>query len=193
MFEWLEQCFIAFNNEFMLTGWAVRMVCESHRDRCVKAVGVDISPRMIWKAQNLWAVPQQASFIASNLLEYAVPEDTGFDIVFSFAVIYYIIPMEKLKEKIREWVKPGSLFHRSHSLTCEIGGLFVAGTDYYQENPRCHGWSSMMDIDMDLRPAEQWKKLFEETFQLKNVTQLVLDYPDMSDDEKGTLFTMGYV
>ena len=111
-------------------GWGVRFVTDKH-PQCQKAVGVDISPRMIWKAEHCWPVPKNTSFVACDLLDYNPP--TTFDIVYSFAVIYYIVPMEKIKEKLTSWLKPG--------------GMFVAGTDYYTENTDCHGWSEMMAVE----------------------------------------------
>jgi trans-aconitate methyltransferase len=102
---------------------------ENH-PQCKRAVGIDISPRMIWKAEHCWPVPSNTSFFACDLMEYNA--SSPFDIVFSFAVLYYIIPMETMKTKLDNWLKPG--------------GMFVAGTDYYIENEECHCWSDMMAI-----------------------------------------------
>src|SRR5690349_4499054 len=104
-------------------GWAVRYVAEFFGSRCVEAVGIDVSPRFIWKATNWFSNPQNVKvpkhsfvfsiptvlqFIHTNLI--SLKSETKFDVVFSFACLYYIVPVESMKEKIREWVKPGGQF-----------------------------------------------------------------------------------
>lgn len=44
---------------------------------------------------------------------------------------------------------------------------------------------------MDLRTQNEWKELFENSYKLKNVKQIVIDYNNMSDNEKGSVFTIG--
>jgi hypothetical protein len=51
----------------------------------------------------------------------------------------------------------------------------------------------MMEVQMDLRPKEAWKTLFETEFNLVNVQSFVMEYPDNTDpDDAGTLFLIGY-
>ena len=68
--------------------------------------GIDISPRMIWKAEHWWEIPKQANFLATEMQNFQPTEK--FDVVFSFAVIYYAVPMETLQNKISQWLKPGT-------------------------------------------------------------------------------------
>lgn len=46
---------------------------------------------------------------------------------------------------------------------------------------------------MDLRTKSQWKELFETGLGLKNVSQVVLPYPNAREGDVGSLFTIGYL
>jgi len=144
--------------------------------KCSLAIGVDISSRMIGKAQYWYKQPENVRFFCSDLLNFEWEEQ--FDIVFSFACLYYVCPISKMKDNIKKWLKPG--------------GLFIAGLDYYQENCKSHHWPSMLNVEMDLKSKEQYKQLFARDFELKDVQQVVLDYPNQQPDEVGSLFTFGF-
>jgi len=109
-----------------------------------------------------------------ELLDY-LPEEK-FDVVFSMAALYYIVPMELISKKIHQWVKPG--------------GLFIAGTDCRTENTRCHQWPHMLSVNMDIRSIKEWESLFSQAFRLTNVSQIEIPNPDQ---DSPTLFTWGFV
>eukprot|EP01118_Nematostelium_gracile_P009009 TRINITY_DN3015_c0_g1_i1.p1 TRINITY_DN3015_c0_g1~~TRINITY_DN3015_c0_g1_i1.p1 ORF type:complete len:204 (+),score=34.61 TRINITY_DN3015_c0_g1_i1:120-731(+) len=157
-------------------GWATRYVYNQHKENLQKAIGLDISPRMVWKANHHYQNPSSISFECTDILQYR--SDVQFDIVFSFALLYYIDPPEKIISKIREWLKPN--------------GIFASGLDFYKENEVNHHWPTMMNTDMVLWSIQDWVSLFEKA-GLEGVTTHILQYPQetRSPKEKGTLFIYG--
>ncbi len=142
-----------------------------------KLIGIDVSSKMILKTGNWYTVPPNATFLNIDALNFS--HSTKFDYAFSIATLYYIHPMELLKPKICEWLNPH--------------GIFISGTDFWKENPRCLSWPGTLQLDMDLRSQEEWKKLFEEGYGLMDVTQEILRYEVLGDEDAGTLFTIGTV
>eukprot|EP01114_Cavostelium_apophysatum_P017316 TRINITY_DN5116_c1_g1_i1.p1 TRINITY_DN5116_c1_g1~~TRINITY_DN5116_c1_g1_i1.p1 ORF type:complete len:218 (+),score=22.66 TRINITY_DN5116_c1_g1_i1:146-799(+) len=163
-------------------GWVLREVM-SKRQELKLGVGIDISSRMIYKAKNWFLLPElvakKIDFVATDLLTYT--PNKHFDVVYSFAVLYYVIPMENLKDSLPKWLKPG--------------GTFIAGTDYYLENAAvCSHWPDMMNIEMDrLRSRDEWKDFFA-FLGLQDIRQITLFYPSESNSkggDQGSLFTIG--
>ena len=60
-----------------------------------------------WITFNDQEVPKVVHFQNSDLLSFS-PE-SRFDVVFSFAVLYYVTPMEAMIPKIQHWLKPGDV------------------------------------------------------------------------------------
>jgi SAM-dependent methyltransferase len=177
---------------------------------CVRAEGVDISPRMLWKGRYYFEDQTPATVRyhrACDLLQFSPRHSIGpdelrveetesptaengaagnmpwmrCDVVYSFATLYYICPLERLSaEKIREWVLPG--------------GAFIAGTDFFLENEaHCGHWANMLNLDMDLRSKEDWKTVFSKVLQLEGVQQISMEYSQSTEPDMGSLFTYGFV
>lgn len=142
-----------------------------------KIVGIDVSSQMIRKGKIAFAkeTPENVELIHTDLMEFCPKEQ--FDIVFSFATLYYVIPMERVKDKLKDWLKPE--------------GVFCMGVDYFTENIRCHHWSSMLNIEMDMRSIGGWEHLFINDYNLKDVKQEMIEYANEQPGEVGTLFLTG--
>jgi len=158
-------------------GWVLRQLASKYPNATF--VGIDISARMTWKASNWWDKPKNVEFHCSEFLNYNIDLQHQFDIVFSYASLYYIVPMERIKEKIHQWLRQG--------------GHFIAGTDFWLENKSCHGWPIMMDLEMDLRSQADWKSIFTKHIELENVEQMILRYTHQKIDDEGSLFTSGRI
>jgi len=154
-------------------GWAIRWMSHNKK-HATKLVGIDVSQGMIKKATQCYHHPPNAQFISSDLLDF-IPE-SPFQVVYSMATLYYVVPMETIAPKIKSWVRPG--------------GIFIAGTDCRTENSKSSEWPKMLGVKMDIRDEKEWVKLFAEDFGLESVGQIVI--PNQ-DQEVGTLFTWGYL
>ena len=154
-------------------GWVVRKI--SQLDNCKKAVGIDKSKKMILKA-NLKKKSNNESYIVSDILSWKYKGK--FDYIFSMESLYYSSPMESALEKIFKLLKPK--------------GQFFCGTDFYKDNKATTQWAKMMNLPLDLRSKNQWKKMFEEV-GFKTKTKQVKDLKNRRKwkREFGTLFVIG--
>ena len=154
-------------------GWVVRKI--SQIQNCKKAVGIDKSQNMITKAKSKKKSSKE-NYLRTDILSWKFKGK--FDYIFSMESLYYSTPMESALKKIYRLLKPG--------------GEFFCGTDFYSDNKATTQWSKMLDISLDLRSKNQWKKLFEEIgFETK--TKQVKDNSNRKKwkREFGTLFIIG--
>jgi len=154
-------------------GWVVRKI--SQIKNCKKAVGIDKSQNMITKAKSKKKSSKE-NYLRTDILSWKF--SGKFDYIFSMESLYYSTPMESALKKIYKLLKPG--------------GDFFCGTDFYSENKATTQWSKMLDISLDLRSKNQWKKMFEE-IGFKTKTKQVKDNSNRKKwkREFGTLFIIG--
>ncbi len=154
-------------------GWVVRKI--SQIKNCKKAVGIDKSQNMITKAKSKKKSSKE-NYLRTDILSWKF--SGKFDYIFSMESLYYSTPMESALKKIYKLLKPG--------------GEFFCGTDFYSDNKATTQWSKMLDITLDLRSKNQWKKMFEE-IGFKTKTKQVRDSSNRKKwkREFGTLFIIG--
>jgi ubiquinone/menaquinone biosynthesis C-methylase UbiE len=154
-------------------GWVVRKI--SQLDNCKKAVGIDKSKKMILKA-NLEKKSNNESYVVSDIISWKY--HGKFDYIFSMESLYYSSPMEAALKKIYKLLKPK--------------GQFFCGTDFYKDNKATTQWAKMMNLPLDLRSKNQWKKMFDDV-GFKTKTKQVKDFTNRKKwkREFGTLFIIG--
>jgi len=154
-------------------GWVVREI--SKMANCKKAIGIDISKKMIEVAQSKKASSKEV-FFQSKIETWRYKGK--FDYIFSMESLYYADSMEKALEKIYRLLKPN--------------GKFFCGTDYYKENKSTTNWQKLMKVKMDLRSSTEWKNMFKE-IGFKTKVKQVKDEKNTRKwkREFGTLFIIG--
>ena len=124
-------------------GWVVRKV--SKLNKCVKAIGIDGSQKMIEKAKS---IDKKNKYYCKNLLDWK-PKNK-IDLVHSMEVFYYFEnPKELIKHIYSSWLKKNS--------------RLIMGIDYYYENKTSHSWPNDCGISvMRLFSQKKWKNFFSE-------------------------------
>ena len=122
-------------------GWLVRNL--SNNSRCIKAVGIDGSRRMIEKAKKL---DGKNEYVCSDLLNWKPGEKV--DLVISMEVFYYFENPEELIHHIYEnWITKNS--------------RLIIGIDFYKENLISHSWPEDTGVSiMKLFSENEWKQMF---------------------------------
>ena len=154
-------------------GWVVRKIAGE--DDCKKAIGIDVSKKMIVQAKKK---------IQSNNEEFYYSDVESwkyrgkFDFIFSMEALYYANSIEVALEKIYRLLKPG--------------GQFFCGTDFYTDNKATARWADMMKLKMHLLSKKEWKKLFQDVgFEVKTKHVKDLKNKKKWKREFGTLFVIG--
>ncbi len=124
-------------------GWVVRKV--SKLNKCIKAIGIDGSKKMIEKAKS---IDKKNKYYCKNLLDWK-PKNK-IDLVHSMEVFYYFEnPKELIKHIYLSWLKKNS--------------RLIMGIDYYYENKTSHSWPNECGISvMSLFSQKKWKNFFSE-------------------------------
>lgn len=122
-------------------GWLVRKI--SSDARCIKAIGIDGSKRMIKKARKL---DRKNEYVRSDLLKWK-PNDK-VNLVISMEVFYYFENPEKLTSHIyQNWLTKNS--------------RLIIGIDFYKENLISHSWPNETEVSvMKLYSESEWKQFF---------------------------------
>ena len=121
-------------------GWATRWL-RAQTGPGGSAVGVDAAPLMVERARSQSEAVGGVSFEVA--LFEALPWGAGeFDHAFSLEALYYSVDLPEALREIRRVLKPG--------------GTLTIGTEFYEENPHCHGWPDMMQIPMKLMAEQGW-------------------------------------
>ena len=125
-------------------GWATRALAKSNAG--VQAIGVDASPQMIARADELhsFTIRARYDFCPFEELDF---KDGEFDRLFSMEAIYYATDLAKALSEGLRVIKPGG--------TAEVL------LDYYEENAPSARWSELLGIPMQFLNAQGWKDAFE--------------------------------
>ena len=154
-------------------GWVVRKI--SKLTKCKKSVGIDKSKKMIQIAKTK-QLSKKENYFTTDIKSWRY--SGKFDIIFSMESLYYSVPMESALDKVYKLLN--------------TGGIFYCGTDFYKDNKLTKRWIKDMNVPMDLRSEEEWKKMFKESgFKVK--TLHIVDTKNKSKwkREIGTLFVTG--
>ncbi len=153
-------------------GWVVRKI--SANPKCLKAVGIDKSKKMISQAKK--NKKSNEMYVHTDVESWKY---TGkFDFIFSMESIYYANSIDVALKKIFKLLKPG--------------GQFFCGTDFYSDNKATAKWSKMMNMQMHLHSKKEWKEFFV-NIGFETTTKQVKDLKSKKKwkREMGTLFIIG--
>lgn len=125
-------------------GWATRMLAKTTSG--VGAVGVDVSPAMIGRAEELHSYTIRARYEVGPL-EKLDFNDGQFHRVFSMETLYYSVDLDSVLAEIQRVLKPG--------------GTADVVIDYYEENEATACWPEAAGVPMVLLGEDEWKAKFE--------------------------------
>ena len=170
---------ISFDKQFTFldvgcgNGWVIRKI--SKENNCKKAIGIDISKKMIIQAKKK-IENKKEEFIHTDI--ESINHRGKFDFIFSMESLYYVDSIEIALQKIYKLLKPG--------------GQFFCGTDFYTDNKATARWAGIMKIQMHLHSKKEWKEFFKNTgFNVKTKNIKDLKNKKKWKREQGTLFIIG--
>jgi arsenite methyltransferase len=147
-------------------GWATRWLRH-----CVgedgKAVGIDLAPEMIELARKSVKDAKGIEFIEGAFESLPFP-DGVIDHAFSMEALYYAPETHVALTDIARVIRPE--------------GTLTFCTDFYAENPYCHGWPEMMGIPMIMKSEAGWCQALEEAGFKVLETQRCFDPREVGDD-----------
>jgi ubiquinone/menaquinone biosynthesis C-methylase UbiE len=139
------------------TGWATRLIAKANAG--VQAIGVDASPRMIAKADELhsFTIRARYDFCSFEKLDF---KDAEFDRIFSMEAIYYTTDLDKTLSEAFRVLRPG--------------GASEILLDYYEESPASADWGEVMGLKLQRLTEAGWKQAFEKAgFQAVSTSRVV--------------------
>lgn len=160
-------------------GYTVRWAATASPDG--RAVGLDVSPRMIALARELSSDLPNASFHVAAFPGEHPLEPGSFDAIYSMEVFYYLPDLHAGLAEVRRLLRPG--------------GVFACQVDFYRENAASHGWPEDVGVEMTLLDEAGWREAFEKA-GLEVVDQLRVrlpadEAPAAWQAEEGSLATLG--
>ncbi len=122
-------------------GWATRLIAQANAG--VQAVGVDSSPKMIARADELhsFTIRSRYDFGSIEALDF---KDEEFERVFSMEALYYVEDLEKTLAEACRVLKPG--------------GKAEILVDYYEESPASANWGEIMGLKLHRLSEDGWKE-----------------------------------
>ena len=121
------------------TGWATRMLAKAAPG--AGAVGVDISPEMVKRAEELHSFTIRARYEVAAFEELGLA-DEAFTHVFSMEAIYYAPDLGKALAEAFRVLKPG--------------GRIDLVVDFYKENGPTAGWADTVGAPMLFLSEAEW-------------------------------------
>ena len=125
-------------------GWATRLLAKTNAG--VQAIGVDVAPQMIARADELHSFTIRARYDLGRF-EHLEFKDGEFARVFSMEALYYAKDLNKALSEAFRVLKPG--------------GSADIIVDHYHENEPSHGWGEEMGLDLHLLAEDEWRVAFE--------------------------------
>ena len=151
----------------------VRKIAQANN--CKKAIGIDISKKMIIQAKKKQESNKE-EFFHTDVESWNYKGK--FNFIFSMESLYYADSIEVALEKIYKLLKP-----------C---GQFFCGIDFYSENRATARWANIMKIQIHLHSKKEWKKFFQDVgFAVKTKHIKDLKNKKKWKREFGTLFIIG--
>lgn len=124
-------------------GWATRLLAQ--RSAGVQAIGVDIAPQMIARADALHSFTIRARYDLGDFEALDFPA-AHFDRLFSMEALYYARDLEKALSEAFRVLKPGA-----------VADVVV---DHYAESPNTADWGARMGLDLHFKGESEWKAAF---------------------------------
>lgn len=147
------------------TGWATRLLAAAAPG--AGAVGIDVSPRMIARAEELHDLTSRARYEVGAFEALDFPEGR-FDRVFSMEALYYAVDLEAAVAEAWRVLKPGGSAH------------FVV--DRFRESPHTEGWADQLGVAMHYLGEAEWKETLERAGFAPVVTRRVVDSRGPGDE-----------
>lgn len=120
-------------------GWATRLLARAAPG--ATAVGVDVSPAMIARAEALHSNTIRARYEVAAF--EALPFGDGrFDRVFSMEALYYAADLERALAEVARVLAPG--------------GRADLVIDYYKESPHTASWTCAMKVETHWLATAEW-------------------------------------
>jgi len=126
-------------------GWATRILAQVSAG--VQAIGVDVSPAMVAKAEELSSLRIRARYEVGRFDELDF-NDGKFDHVFSMEAIYYAPDLEKALNEIFRVTKSG--------------GEANIVLDCYSGRPTTMGWAAAVGLPMHTLSEDEWTAAFKQ-------------------------------
>lgn len=120
-------------------GWATRLLAKSAPG--AGAVGVDVSPAMIARAEELHSFTIRARYEVATFEDLPF-DDARFDRAFSMEALYYAVDLEQTLAEVLRVLKPG--------------GRFDALIDHYAESPLTLGWREAAGLHTQWMGEAEW-------------------------------------
>lgn len=147
-------------------GWATRLMAKAAAG--ATAVGIDASPKMIARADELHSFTIRARYEVGAFEALDSP-DGKFDRIFSMEALYYAVDLEKALAEMLRVLKPGGV--------CDVV------LDYYEENAASKSWPEATGLKMQSRSEAGWKQAFEAAGFQDVRTERVIDSRGPGDPE----------
>ena len=125
-------------------GWATRLLAKAAPG--TQAVGIDASPKMIARADELHSFTIRARYDLGVFEALDFP-DKHFDRAFSMEALYYCPDADKALVELFRVLKSGA-----------VADLII---DFYKDNPGTERWAELMGMRLDFRSEAEWKAAFE--------------------------------
>lgn len=125
-------------------GWATRILGASAPG--AGAIGVDVSTKMIARAEELSDWTSRARYEVGRFEELDFP-DAKFDRAFSMEALYYAVDLDKTLIELHRVLKPGA--------TADIV------IDRFEESPHTASWHEIVGLEMHFLSEGGWRERFE--------------------------------
>lgn len=146
-------------------GWATRLLAQ--KSAGVQAIGVDASPRMIARAEELHSLTIRARYEHGSF-EALDFKDGMFDRLFSMEALYYASDLQQALSEAFRVLKPG--------------GQATVIVDFYKESPATADWGNVMGLDLHYLGEADWKTAFETVGFRSLDTRRVIDSRAPADE-----------
>jgi ubiquinone/menaquinone biosynthesis C-methylase UbiE len=125
-------------------GWATRLLAQTQAG--VQAIGIDVSPQMIVKADELHSFTIRARYDLGTF-ENLDFKDGHFQRIFSMEALYYAPDLDKALAETRRVLAEG--------------GTLDVVVDFYEEAPETAHWGDEVGVTMHYLSETDWKQRLE--------------------------------
>ena len=147
------------------SGWATRLLANGAPGS--GAVGVDVSPAMIAKADELHDWTYRARYEKGTFEDLDFP-DGKFNKIFSMEALYYAVDLDRALAEMHRVLKPGG--------TADIV------VDFFKESPHTASWPEMVGLELNWLSEDDWKARFESAGFTGIGTRRVIDSRGPGDE-----------
>lgn len=139
-------------------GWATRLLAKTAPG--VQAIGVDVSPSMVARAEELHSYTIRARYEVGTFEDLPF-EDDHFDRAFGMESLYYAVDLSRALAEVRRVLKPG--------------GRADFAVDFYAERPATRVWADRLGLPMHFLSESEWRAAFEDAGFTGFATRRVVD------------------